>query len=377
PLSGVLVDRVSRKKLLWLSDSGAACCTVSVGLLAGFHRLEIWHLYLIASILGGLGNIQGLTYTTLIPLIVPKQHHTRASSMGAIVDYGAAIFAPALAGLLYPTVGLLGITVVDMITFIVAMAALAWVDFPTLNPTAKTRSRLEKSPEDTQGFRRPVWHDLTFGFRYIASHPNLLAMAVAMSTFTFLHQIAETLYQPMVLARTGGNTQVLGVVVAASGIGGVLGAIIFSVWEGFRDRPLGMLLGFIGTGCSQLLLGMGALPGLWMASRFAMAFHHPLLMSSYMAVWYSSVNPTLQGRVFSADYMLGTVVMLSASLAAGPLADRVFEPWMQEQVTPFTAILGAGPGSGMALLQVFLALGILLISAIGLGILRHWRASNG
>jgi len=370
--SGILIDRIPRRTLLWLSDAGAACCTISVGILAGFQILQIWHIYLIAAIIGCFGNVQALTYSTLVPLIVPEEHHTRAGSMRAMVEYGAAILSPALAGLLYPTIGLLGITAIDMATFMTAIVTLALVKIPQVS---RGVGQGEQGVGEA-GFGQKIWHDITFGFRYIASHPNLLAMVGAMSTFTFLHQIGETLYQPMVLARTGGDAKVLGLVVAASGVGGVVGAIAFSLWGGFRDRPLGMLVGFMGTGFSKLLLGLGHLPGLWMTARFGTSFHSPLMMSSYMAVWYNRVSPELQGRVFSADYLVGTLVMLSANLVAGPLADRVFEPWMQNRVTPLTATFGTGPGSGMALLQGVLALGMLAVGVGGLSLYRLKRVAR-
>lgn len=104
--SGILVDRVSRKRLLVLSDTASACCTLSVGLLAITQALQIWHLYLIATILGCFGHLQTLTYTTTVPILVPPQHHVRATSMGAIAGYGTVIVAPAIAGVLYPQIGL-------------------------------------------------------------------------------------------------------------------------------------------------------------------------------------------------------------------------------------------------------------------------------
>ncbi|NET10235.1 MAG: MFS transporter, partial [Symploca sp. SIO2B6] len=85
PFSGILADRVPRKPLLILSDSGAACCTISVGVLAAFNVLQLWHIYLIAAIIGCFGNIQSLTYSTLVPMLVPQQQHTRANSMGTMV----------------------------------------------------------------------------------------------------------------------------------------------------------------------------------------------------------------------------------------------------------------------------------------------------
>lgn len=365
--SGVLIDRLPRKRLLWISDAGAACCTIAVGILAGLQILHIWHIYLIAAIIGGFGNLQMLTYATLVPLIVPPQHHTRASSMGAMVEYGAAILSPALAGVLYPLIGLLGITVIDMTTFLAAMLTLALVEIPPVNLKVEAKP-LEASHS---GLGQSLRRNLTFGFQYISARPYLLTMVVTLSTFTFFHQMGEALYQPMILARTGGDAQILGWVVAVSGLGGVTGAISFSLWRGFQQRPMGLLVGFIGTGFSTLLLGL-PFPVLWATARFGNSFHNPLIMSSYMAVWYAEVSPELQGRVFSADYLVGTVVMLSANLVAGPLADRVFEPWMQDHLTALTPLFGSSPGSGIALMQTLLAIGILILGGVGLvGYLRQ------
>lgn len=366
--SGVLIDRIPRKQLLWISDAGAACCTIAVGILAGLQILHIWHIYLIAAIIGGFGNLQMLTYSTLVPLIVPPQHHARASSMGAMVEYGAAILSPALAGGLYPFVGLLGITAIDMTTFLAAMFTLALVKIPSVNPEAKAKPLATGHP----GLGQAFWRNLTYGFQYITSRPYLLTMVVTLSTFSFFHQMGEALYQPMILARTGGDAQILGWVVTASGLGGVVGAIAFSLWGGFQQRPMGLLLGFIGTGFSTLLLGLGPFPAMWATARFGSSFHNPLIMSSYMAIWYAEVSPELQGRVFSADYLVGILVMLSANLVAGPLADHVFEPWMQHHLTALTPLFGSGPGSGIALMQVLLAIAILIVGGVGLmGYLRQ------
>jgi MFS transporter, DHA3 family, macrolide efflux protein len=352
--SGILVDRVSRQQLLILSDTASACCTVSVGVLAAFQVLQLWHLYLIAAIIGIFSNIQSLTYTTIVPLIVPSHHHTRALSMGAIVRNGSDIIAPALAGILYARVGLLGITLIDLATFAIAILTVFIIPIPSAQPEP------ESAPADPPA----IWKEATFGFRYIASQPHLLAMTIALSAFTFLNQIGETLYQPMILARTGGNAQVLGTVVAAAGVGGVIGAVVLSFWSGFRRRVFGMLIGFIGTGLSKLIMGMGQVPTIWALTQLGVALHSPLILSSYTAVWYSNVAPALQGRVFAADYLIGFTIEAAASLSAGLLADQVFEPALRsgQGLIPIVgSIVGTGSGSGMALLYLVSAIGILLI----------------
>lgn len=172
----------------------------------------------------------------------------------------------------------------------------------------------------------------------------------------------------MILARTGGDTQVLGLVVAVSGVGGVIGAISFSMWGGFRRRIFGILIGFVGTGLSQLLLGLGTFSAIWAVACFGMTLNNPLIFSSYMAIWYSKVAPELQGRVFAADYLVGIVVQSSANLSARLLADRVFEPLMQSHhwfALLIGKITGTGEGSGMSLLIILSAIAMMLVGIGG------------
>lgn len=355
--SGILVDRLPRKLLLVVSDTVAAGCTLSVGILAATQQLQLWNLYGIAAIYGCFGHIQTLTYSTTVPLIVPEQHYTRANGLGSLVVYSAAIVAPALAGTIYPAMGLLGITLIDLVTFAIALSTLISVPIPRTH---------RDTTETAEPKNRGIWQEVTFGFRYIGSSPGLLAMMIALSAFAFMNQLADVLYEPLILARTNSNAQILGMVVAASGIGGVTGSLILSIWGGFRRQVQGMLLGFVGTGLSGIVFGMGSLPVVWSVAQFGSSFHSPLVFSSYMAVWYAKVAPPLQGRVFAADHLVGLVIGAIASLVAGPLVDLGFEPLMHGKLgaTLFNAIAETERGSGIALLYVTISISMVLL---GLG----------
>ncbi|NET06406.1 MAG: MFS transporter, partial [Symploca sp. SIO2B6] len=254
--AGILVDYFNRKHLMILSDTCVALSTITIGLLYSTNHLLIWHLYAFVGVYGCFGNIQNLAYSTSIALIVPKQHYIRASSMSSFVIEASAIIAPALAGTLYPVIGLLGILIIDITTFVVAMGTLVLVQIPQPSQTDTINSENET-----------IWQKLAFGFRYIFSKPSLLAMTIAFSLFWFVHQLGETLHQPMILARTGGNAQVLGAVVTAAGVGGVIGALVLSMWGGFKRRIRGMLVGFIGTGLGKIVLGVGQKPLIWIGSQ--------------------------------------------------------------------------------------------------------------
>lgn len=351
--AGLLVDRLNRKHLMILGDTCVALCTITIGILYSTQHLLIWHLYILAAVYGCFGHIQNLAYSASIALMVPKQQYLRASSMTALVAQASTILAPALAGSLYPNIGLFGIILVDIATFTVAISTLLFVQIPQ-----------PPDQEIAEAEHESLFSNLAFGFRYILSKPSLWAMTVAFSCFAFAHQIGETVYQPMILARTGGNAQILGLVVTAAGVGGSLGALTLSIWGGFKERIHGMLLGFIGAGLGRIILGLGQTPGIWIGAQLFASINLPILFSSSNAIWYAKIPPQIQGRVFAADHTIGMIIGAVASLIAGPLADRVFEPALQGKgvfASLFSPVFGTEAGAGMALLYVVTSIVIVFV----------------
>ena len=353
-VAGFIVDRFNRRHLMMLGDSMAALSTIGIGILFLADGLQIWHLYLAASVNGGFGQIQGLAYRTSISSMVSPQQLTRANSLNSAVHYGSTIFGPALAGVLYPLVGLMGILLIDLLTFGVAIATLLSVRIPqpAPQPPPEIETRLAK---------------LTFGFREVWRQPSLRSLLLISTAFWFFHDLGGAIYDPMILARTNGSAQVLASTASAAGIGGVTGAVLLSVWGGPKQRVTGMLAGFIGAGLSKTVFGLGRSPQIWIPAQFCSSLNFPLLGSSENALWMKSITPEKQGRVFAANALVLQGVSAIAALIAGPLAENVFEPWVTSLgKLPFLSYLwGTGSGAGVALLYVLTSLGLVLVGVLG------------
>jgi hypothetical protein len=129
-----------------------------------------------------------------------------------------------------------------------------------------------------------------------------------------------------------------------------------------------VLLGFIGAGISKTAFGFGQAPIVWVPAQFCSSFHFPLLGSHQTAIWLAKVAPATQGRVFAAKSLVLQVVSAIATLIAGPLADRLFEPAMMPGgvLAPlFGGMFGTGAGAGMALLYVLSSACLLLVGVGG------------
>lgn len=359
PLAGAIADRFPRKTLMILGDTVAGLSTVIILLLYLGGSLEIWHLYLTGAFNGAFTRLQKLAYTASITMLIPQQDYTRASGMGSVLHYGSVIIAPAVAGALYPIVDLLGILVIDLATFTIAIATVLLVTIP--NPAASSSAK-----QDTP--RSSLGKDIKFGFSYLWNRPSLFTLILIATVFQFSHDIGKALYSPMILARSGNDAQVLGIVSAAAGIGGILGSIIVSVWR-IPGRKIDLVLySMMGAGFSKILFGLGQTLFIWFPTQFLSSIHFPIMASARQGIVLTQVQADVQGRVIAISSALVGVASPLAKLIAGPLADQVFAPAMQKGgilTGIFGSVFGAGNGSGIALLYTLSSLGLILVGLIG------------
>ncbi|NEO26331.1 MAG: MFS transporter [Kamptonema sp. SIO4C4] len=353
--AGVIVDRFPRKYLIMLGDTVAGMATLVLLLLFLTGHLQIWHLYIAGAISGLSDYLQRLAYSASMTAIVPQRHYARATALRAYVtNSGSEILGPALAGLLYTAIGLGGILTLDIVTFLIAVGTVGIVTIPQQTPA--------KDPEEQH-----LWQELTFGFRYIFARPSLLAILIFLLSINLVGNAGGAIFPAMILARSGDSAAILATVQAATGIGGITGAVVLSLWGGPKRRIHGLLLGQTLARISGIILGLGRLPWIWVTAGLGRAFFAPFLGSSNQAIWLSKVDPAVQGKVFSARYLIAQITSPLGLAIAGPLADYVFEPAMQPSgglAGVLGGIFGTGEGSGMALQYTLFSL---LGSAVGLG----------
>ncbi|MEW5825920.1 MAG: MFS transporter [Candidatus Bipolaricaulota bacterium] len=346
PLAGVIVDRTSRKLLMILADVAAGLGTLVVLCLYLADALEIWHLYIIVAAIGTFGAFQFPAYSSTISVLVDKSQYARASGMMSLAGSISGVFAPIAAGILLGPIGVSGILGVDLATMTTAVVILLFARIP----------RPAVSAEGAKG-RGSLFREASYGFKYILARHGLLGLLGMFFLFNVMTSFGFSVLAPMILARTGNDSLILGSAQSAAGIGGVVGGVLLSLWGGPKRRVHGVLLGCAFGGLVGLA-GAGvsrSLPA-WATTMFLMAMVFPTVNASSQSIWQSKVPPDLQGRVFSVRLMLAQFGTPMAMLLAGPLADRVFEPGMRAGgalAGVFGPLVGTGPGAGMALMLVF------------------------
>jgi len=354
PIAGAIVDRSNRKLMMMISDVAAGCTTIAVLVLYASGNLQIWHLYITSFITGTFQTFQWPAYSAAITLMLPKEQYGRANGMIELAGASSNIFAPLLAGALLGVIGLTGILTIDVVTFVVAVGALLFVHVP--QPATTEAGRQAQSS---------IWKESIYGFRHIFARPSLLGLQIVFLLGNLFANLGYTVMAPMILARTGNNEIVFGTVQSVGAIGGVIGGVAMSAWGGPKRRVHGVLSGWGLTSLlGQILMGLGRALPVWSVANFFGAFFGPIINGSNQAIWMAKVEPDVQGRVFATRRLIAWFVSPIAMLAAGPLADFVFEPAMREGgrlAGSFGWLVGTGPGAGMSLMILLTGLMAMLI----------------
>ena len=342
PIAGALVDRWDRRRAMMLSDLAAVSSTLVVLFLFSTGQLEVWHLYITGAVTGFFGAFQFPAYSATVTLLASKEQYGRASGLLSMAQFGSNIVSPIIAALALPIIGIGGVLLIDIITFCIALFTLLFVIFP--------RPMVSEVGVTSRG---SLWIESLFGFRYIRARPSLFGLQLIFFTLNLVINFAVTLFSPMILARSGNDSAILGFVQSTLGAGGLVGSIILSIWGGPRRKIHGVLLGMTLAMCGMTMIGLSRNLPSWAITTFLTMFCVPILNGSNQAIWQAKVEPDVQGRVFATRSLIAQISAPVAMLLSGPLADQVFEPAMITGgfLTPlFGGLIGVGPGAGMALM---------------------------
>lgn len=223
PVTGVLVDRWDRRKVMMLSDAGAGLCTTTIMFLLWSGQLQIWHVYILMALSSAFDSFQWPSYAAATTLLVPKEHYGRAAGMLPLARSIAQTLAPFTGGVLLLTIGLPFILLIDVATFLFAIGSLALIRIPM---PPKTRVKEQEESAGQMSFLQ----EATYGWTYILKRPGLLALLLFFTFHNLMIGIVMVLPTPMILSYA--SVDVLGNVLAASGAGMLIGSLVMSAWGG-------------------------------------------------------------------------------------------------------------------------------------------------
>ena len=304
-VGGVVGDRSSRRAVMLGADllrivTQGATAALLIGGVA-----EVWMLATLAALTGiGTGFFNPAS-TALLPEVVPSGQLQEANALRSAALSASEIAGPLLAGVLVAAVGAGVAIAVDAATFAVSAVCLLLLRVPAreLPPPA---SFLEDLRGGWAAFREQRWV-WTFVLYFAIGN----AMWAAWSALG-----------PIVADRELGGPAAWGVVLAAIGVGALVGSLVATRVD--PDRPLVVVAAMEGLFALPLaFLALGAHTALLTVGAFASGAGMMIGMSLWESTLQRHIRPDQLSRVSSYDWF-GSYAFFPLGLVLwGPLASWV------------------------------------------------------
>ncbi len=313
PLIGALSDRWNRRVVLIVSDIVIALSLVFLIVNFAIGTVQIWHVYvsILIRAIGGTFHMSAMLAST--SLMVPKKHLSRVAGMNQMISGVVMVVSPPIGALLINLMLISNILVLDIVGAILAVVPLLFIKIP--------QQQSEASLTKTSS----IWKNIREGFRYIKQWHGAVEVLTISTLINFIMRPAFSLIAILVINQFKGSEVEFGFMGAAIGAGFFIGGMVLSFWGGFSRKMKTSLTAIIGAGLAlfvvslappnAFILGLGAI--------FTAGFMIPFCIGPIEALIQSSVDPSMQGRIFSIMKSASTLISPLSLVIAGVIFDSL------------------------------------------------------
>ncbi|AWK09764.1 MFS transporter [Streptomyces spongiicola] len=333
---GVIADRCPKRLLLLFSQGALGLCGLTLAVLTLSGEVRVWHVYLVAFLLGMVTVVDNPTRQSFVSEMVGPEQLRNAVSLNSANFQSARLVGPAVAGVLITAVGSGWAFLLNGLSFlapIIGLLLMRPAELHRTEPVPRGKGQLKE------------------GLKYVAGRPELIWPIVLVGfvgTFAFNFPIWLTAFADKVFHAGAGTYGLLNTLIAA---GSLAGALLAARRGSSRLR---MLLGAAAL-LGVLEIAAALAPSFWLFAALLVAIGMVGLTVNVTA--NSSVqmatDPAMRGRVMSL-YMM---VFVGGTPLGAPVVG-----WLTDH---YGVRVGMATGGAVAVIAA-VVIGLILLRAGGM-----------
>ena len=307
-VAGALADRHDRRRMMVLADLGRALLTACIPLSVVAGLPTVWVIVVVSPPMAVLSTVFLAAYTAATPTLVGRSLIAPATAVFEAVYSTGYIVGPIIAGQLAASVGPAATIGIDAASFVISAAALVLVRRPLVPPPDRPSTRIVA--------------DIHEGISFVARHPVLRPLLAFWTAYSILSAPLVAILTFMVTRDRGMPASSLGLILAAFGIGTVIGSLVTARLA--RDRAgMLMLAGNVVRAVALVAAALAQGLGPILASAFVAGTADSIVLVTYISVRAASAPDELIGRVGSTMRTISVGLQPIGLLAGGAVLDII------------------------------------------------------
>jgi len=181
PFTGVIIDREDRRRLVMMLDALRAVIILVVALLAFTGKVKIWELYAMNMMVAAGFWMFWPTITALIQELTPGDEFVHANTFLMAGVQGGWLIAGAIVGFVYNRIGLGGVLLIDVSTYVVSFLCYFAVrkGRHVVSHPAELHSDIVAAESAVAKFFR----EMREGWAFLRAHREIVMLGVSWALF--------------------------------------------------------------------------------------------------------------------------------------------------------------------------------------------------
>lgn len=322
--AGALTDVLDRRRLLFAAQAALMVVSALLAVLT-WAGVMTPALIILLTLTAGIGAaISNPAWQTIIPQLVPREDLRAAVALNSLGFNISRAIGPGLGGVVVAVAGVASAFVLDALSFVAILAALLWWRPAVVRRTA---------PAEALGGA------MRAGLRYAWNSMALRRVLLRALVF-FAFGAAPWALLPLVARQgLGGDAGLYGLLLAAVGVGAVVGALVMPALQARLGGADGVLsFGGVAVGIATLTLGVAPTEWVAMLACALLGTAWIAALTSLNVAAQSAVPDWVRGRGIALYLMVFSGGMAAGSMGWGLLAQYLGRP----EAMALAGLLGLG-----------------------------------
>lgn len=308
PFAGVTADRSDPVRMMWLTQ---AIIMVHAGLLwlvTATGIIDIWMLFGFALVTGINQPYSTAARMVFYPTLVPKHDLATAVAINSTIFNLGRALGPAIGGLLIGPFGVAALFFLNFVTFLVH-------NLNMLRIKGAYAEHIERT-------RKSMWREIRDGFGYVARHAGIGPMLVLLTISSSMSRPVTEMLPGFTDAVFNRGPESLGLLLGATGIGGLVGAI----WLTQRGPTTGLTRTVVFQtfvmGATAAAFALAGNFWLGLVMIFAVGFTQVVTGTGTQSLLQTAVAGEMRGRVMSLYALVWRGTPAIGAIIVGAVAER-------------------------------------------------------
>ncbi|MBV8368653.1 MAG: MFS transporter [Candidatus Eremiobacteraeota bacterium] len=310
PFAGVVADRYPRRLVLFITNgTTSALSFVLFGLVATNHA-PLWTLMITSGLQAATQSFDAPARQSWVPLMVPREYVGGAIGLNSVAFNAPSVVGPPLAGLLIAAIGVAPCFLVNAVTTLAVVVALAFMK--PAPPSSKRRGN--------------VFAAVLEGVRFLIGHPVLRWVVLLLVVTSLTVRPYNFLLPAYAVHVVHTGAKGLGLLMAAGGVGAIAGAFFTAATGGSRRGTI-WLVSAVCASLGVAALGLTSHFGLAAVILTATGLGTMSFIGSSNIMLQTLAPDEMRGRAVSVYSMILLGLVPLGSLLVGSLATLLELRW--------------------------------------------------